>query len=227
MVKSFVDKVNSLIAWTKRHRRIAPSGEIVKANFGSGITVADGWINIDGGTFALFAGWPSAALRVIYRLSECRNWENEEDYICRLRLNSFIHHNLEYGFPFTNDSVDYLYSSHVMEHFYPVTAAFLFRDAHRVLKKGGRFRVCVPDLKHAVDLYSCGKKEAALEYFFAMRRNPLSQHRYMYDFELLSKYLVEAGFIDVKRCSFKRGQVPDVEVLDCREDETLFVEAVK
>jgi len=227
VVKSCIDKINLLIAWMQRHRRITPSSEAVKVNFGSGTIVADGWINVDGGTFALFAGWPTMALRTIYRFSECRQWEDEELYVRRLRSNAFIHHNLEYGFPFVDGSVDYLYSSHVMEHFYPDTAAFLFRDAHRVLRKGGRIRICVPDLKHAFELYSLGQREASLEYFFAASRNPLSRHRYMYDFELLSRYLAEAGFSDVKLCSYKQGRVPDIEILDCRADETLYVEAIK
>ncbi len=227
MIKSSVDKINLLIAWMQRHRRIMPSGEVVKVNFGSGTIVADGWINIDGGTFALFAGWPTAVLKTIYRFSECRQWQDEESYIRPLRSNFFIHHNLEYGFPLRDESVDYLYSSHIMEHFDPGTAAFLFRDAHRVLKKGGRFRVCVPDLKHAFDLYSAGRREAALEYFFAAKRSSLSQHRYMYDFELLSRVLAEAGFSNVERCSYQQGRVPDVQILDCRADETLYVEAVK
>ncbi len=194
MVKSYVDKINLLIAWMQRHRRIASSSDVVKVNFGSGPAVADGWINIDGGTFALFAGWPTVALKTIYRFSECRNWQDQESYIRMLRLNSFVHHNLEYGFPFADQSVDVLYCSHILEHFYPHTAAFLLRDAHRVLKRGGRFRVCVPDLKHAFDLYSTGQKEAALNYFFTRHRSSFAQHRYMYDFELISKSLAEAGF---------------------------------
>ena len=225
--KSCIDKINSLIAWIQRNRKIAPSGAIVKANFGSGTVVADGWINIDGGTFALFAGWPTPLLKVIYRFSECRKWLDEDHYIRQLRQHSYIHHDLEYGFPLANESVDYLYSSHVMEHFYPDTALFLFRDAYRVLKKGGRFRVCVPDLDHAFDLFHRGQKEAALDYFFAQRRNPLSQHRYMYDFELISKYLLEAGFSSIERCSHGQGSVPDAEILDCRPEETLYVEALK
>jgi hypothetical protein len=49
----------------------------------------------------------------------------------------------------------------------------------------------------------------------------------MYDFELLSRVLAEAGFSNVERCSYQQGRVPDVQILDCRADETLYVEAVK
>jgi len=36
-----------------------------------------------------------------------------------------------------------------------------------------------------------------------------------------------AGFVNITRCTFRKGHVPDVEVLDNRPHETLYVEAQK
>lgn len=55
----------------------------------------------------------------------------------------------------------------------------------------------------------------------------LARHKYMYDIELLSEFLTQAGFKQVTRCAFKIGTTPDISILDNRPEETLFVEAVK
>jgi hypothetical protein len=49
----------------------------------------------------------------------------------------------------------------------------------------------------------------------------------MYDFELLHNALSSANFVDIIRCGFQTGRTPDLEALDNRSDETLFVEAAR
>jgi hypothetical protein len=39
--------------------------------------------------------------------------------------------------------------------------------------------------------------------------------------------LEQVGFWDVEKCSYRQGKVPDIDRLDNRPDETLYVEAVK
>ena len=39
--------------------------------------------------------------------------------------------------PFTDETVDEVYSSHLVEHFYPEEAQKFFNEIYRVLKKGG------------------------------------------------------------------------------------------
>jgi hypothetical protein len=47
----------------------------------------------------------------------------------------------------------------------------------------------------------------------------------MYNLPLLTEALEEAGFAEVRRRPYQEGDVPDLEHLDNRPDETLFVEA--
>jgi hypothetical protein len=47
----------------------------------------------------------------------------------------------------------------------------------------------------------------------------------MYDFGGLRDALVAAGFIDIKQCEFREGRTPDLDRLDNRAEETLYVEA--
>jgi predicted SAM-dependent methyltransferase len=61
--------------------------------------------------------------------------------------------NLLNGFPFPNESFDFVYSSHVLEHFSPRQARFLLSESHRVLKPGGTLRVVLPDLENTCREY--------------------------------------------------------------------------
>jgi predicted SAM-dependent methyltransferase len=224
-----IDVINAVLTGVKRSRRVLPNGKPVKVNFGSSLFVENGWINVEGSLHAFVAKWPTVFQRFLYRRSKANEWfGSEEEYIRVLKTHCFVHHDLNFGLPFADDSVDYLYASHILEHFYPDLGERILRDAHRVLKKGGRIRICVPDLKHAVDLYLAGQKECALEYFFRdSKPRDFYRHRYMYDFELLGAALRKAGFSSVEEQSYQHGRVPDVEKLDNRPEETLYVEAVK
>jgi predicted SAM-dependent methyltransferase len=116
----------------------------------------------------------------------------------------------------------------MLEHLYREDAKFLLTEAYRSLKPGGIIRLAVPDLEHAFRLYQNGKKEQALDYFFVpIRSAAFNQHHYMYDYELLKALLVSAGFVRVEKLSYRVGRVPDIEILDNRPEETLFVEAQK
>jgi len=204
------------------------NGGVVKVNAGSSLSVIEGWINVDGSPHVLFAGWPSPVLKLLYKLSDARNWCGEtETYLRQLKRYDFVHHNLEYGLPFSDDSVDFVYTSHVLEHFFLESAENVLRDIYRVLKIGGRCRVCVPDLQYTYLLYAQGHKEEALSYFFGHRNGEFNKHRYMYDFELLAALLEKVGFRSIERCAYQQGLVPDLDRLDDRPEETLYVECVK
>lgn len=223
-----VELASRLLAWVRRDRRLRPRTSPVKVNLGSGLSVAPGWINLDASLNALCASWPPPLLRVLYRGSDCRQWYSEADYLRRLRDHVFVHHRLEYGLPFDDASVDYVYSSHALEHCFREDAQATLIEAHRVLKPGGWIRVAVPDLEHAIALYRVGKKDQALGYFFASSRAGSSErHQYMYDFELLRDLLKASGFAEISRRAFREGVVNDIEILDNRPEETLFVEARK
>lgn len=55
--------------------------------------------------------------------------------------------NLLAGFPFSDNSFDTVYSSHVLEHFASQRGSSLIRESYRVLKPGGILRTVVPDLE--------------------------------------------------------------------------------
>lgn len=221
------------LAWLRRNQRITPQrNESVKINIGSGLVVTGDWYNIDANINTVIAKLPRALLPallpLLYRSTGVKNWYTEEFFITQITQHRFIHHNILNGIPFDGGVADYVYSSHFFEHFFHDEAAFIAREAWRVLKPGGVLRVCVPDLEIAVNTYLEGRREAALQYFFEGGKSDyFSRHKYMYDFTLLKELLERAGFASVTRCAFQQGQTPDIATLDNRPEQTLFVEAVK
>jgi SAM-dependent methyltransferase len=167
-------------------------------------------------------------LGLVYRASDAHSQYTVEEYVAILKKNRFIHHDVAFGMPFEDQSVDYAFSSHVLEHLRKEDAEQLLRDVFRVLKSGGYVRSCVPDLAFAVSRYKAGDKEGFLGYFFGWPdAGSLAQHRYMYDYEMLKALLERIGFVSVTRCRFREGHTPDIAFLDNRPEETLFVEAMK
>lgn len=229
MLRRSIDLITKFFTWTKRNRRVSLGDDIVMVNLGCGLSVASGWVNIDGSLNSLIAKWPEGICRIFYKLSGSHNYYSFEQYHKILKSGRFIHHNLEYGIPLDDESVDFLYSSHFLEHLTKNNAKKLLRESYRVLKKGGILRVCVPDLEYAINLYAQEKKQEMLDKYFFVEEGLgyYARHKYMYDFELMKRFLVESGFSDVQRVAHKQGKTPDIENLDIYPEVTLYIEAVK
>jgi SAM-dependent methyltransferase len=223
-----IKALSDICAWSTRKRRVKSNGGSLKLNLGCSISVCEGWVNIDGSHHILFRKLPEPLLGMLYEHSQMREVLPKQEYVRRLRQNEFVHHNLNYGIPFENESADYIYTSHFLEHLYPETSRFLLQEIYRTLKPGGRIRICVPDLQHAVELYQRGQKQAFLEYFFLpSTAHAYERHRNMFDFDTLSSILCEVGYANIERCAYRKGCVPNLDKLDNRPDETLYVEATK
>ncbi len=228
MLRNAIDRIGLFVAWLHRKRRLPVHDAVVKVNLGSALLVTPGWINVDASPNALLSGAPTSVLRLAYRWSGSRKLFSPEEYSRILRSNKFVHHNFRYGLPFEDNSVDYVYSSHLLEHLHRDDALQLLGEVHRILKPGGWVRICVPDLAHALTLFRDGKKEVALEYFFSINwAGALNRHQYMYDAELLNRAFSKSGFVNIVPRTFQEGEVPDLAALDNRPEETLFMEARK
>lgn len=219
------DALARAVARLRPRRTVSTGPPPVRVNLGSGLAVAPGWIHLDGSIHALLAGAPPRLLRALHRRTTTLGWLTEQEYVRRLRGHRFLHHELERPLPFPAASVDFLYASHVLEHLFPEDADRLLAETHRVLRPGGVVRIAVPDLAHALELYREGRKKASLAFFFEGRAGYYRRHRYMYDEELLRGALRRAGYAEVVRRSYRDGEVPDLELLDNRPEETLFMEA--
>jgi len=76
-------------------------------------------------------------------------------------------HNLKKGIPFSSDSIDAVYHSHMLEHFDKGIAETFLLEVKRVLKPGGIHRIVVPDFERACRAYiehvdSCKKNQCEI-----------------------------------------------------------------
>jgi predicted SAM-dependent methyltransferase len=62
-------------------------------------------------------------------------------------------HNLLQGIPFSDNSFELVYHSHVLEHFLQEDGEHLIAECYRVLKKGGVLRIAIPDLEQIARNY--------------------------------------------------------------------------
>ncbi|MEM9388423.1 MAG: methyltransferase domain-containing protein [Pseudomonadota bacterium] len=70
-------------------------------------------------------------------------------------------HDLRRGIPFADESIDFVYHSHVLEHLDRDVAPGFLREIQRVLKPGGLQRIVVPDLELLVRRYLASLEEQA------------------------------------------------------------------
>ena len=83
---------------------------------------------------------------------------------------------LRRGIPLKTESVDKIYSSHMLEHIpYQQLIPFL-RECHRVMKSDAEFLVCVPNFRLYVDAYKEGKLFRCRDVWW----QPGDRHRILY-----------------------------------------------
>jgi predicted SAM-dependent methyltransferase len=155
------------------------------------------------------------------------------------------------GLPLPSNSVDYLYTSHTLEHILPEKQPLVFSELFRILKPGGVVRIVVPDISRAVQAY-VNKDSSFLRspdnpsklkslpdinicylscWFFTYPEEGnsfLGGHVMAFDDELLTYYLRQAGFSEIAKKSYSNClhafQGKDLErYKDC----SLYYEAVK
>lgn len=139
--------------------------------------------------------------------------------------------------PFPDNSVDHIYSSHLLEHFYFLDMYKLLRECLRVLKPEGIFEAAVPDMRPYIEAYFKPRGSLIIPekslytpawHFFSNIDyiNYMGSldgiHKWMFDDENLPLIIENAGFRNVKLREFKEG-------LDMQErkHESIYVEAVK
>jgi SAM-dependent methyltransferase len=199
-------------------------------NLGCGVHVADGWINIDNSPNARLAKlpwlrWLLWKVRVI----------SDEHYRV-VWPGSMTIRDLSKPLPFADCSIDFVYSSHFLEHNSRGEGEQLVAEIHRVLKPGGLVRIVVPDLEFGARRYldalsarSNASQAAAdfLDWLQLGRRDLRDPHLWMYDAASLKAMLIRAGFAGALVRPYREGGLPDCEILDNRPKDSVHIEARK
>ena len=216
---------------------------IIKVNIGCGTTTVDGWINYDS-SLGIFLCRHRFIKRLLFafKLISKRSYET-------FWPSNIIRRDVRKGLPLPDESVDFIYCSHFLEHLSHEEAVRLISECRRVLKRGGWIRLVCPDLRILARQYLAGDLDFIL--FHATHKAELSQafidslclldnrsiseklfssgfsHVCMYDFNSIAKLLNNCGFRVIEKRHFREGMTPDIDKLDNRPDESLFVEAQK
>lgn len=158
---------------------------------------------------------------------------------CYLRHNVDLLLDLRRPLPFSDATVSYCYSEHVLEHLRPEEGLRHLRDVLRVLRPGGVYRIVVPDAVRFFERYLAGD-EAFFRLAFPWADRPMQaiwhivnwggDHRNVLDFAELDYMGKQAGFIEVRRSEANRSAIPDLRIDKAdaqRIAESLYVEMVK
>ena len=196
----------------------------MKIHFGAFNCPVDGWTNTDITPHLYIARVPFLAplLHAIGKMPADRFRDHRAGSFRKLK-----YLNVGKPWPFGDETVEAVFSSHVLENLTIRAARSCISSAHRVLKRGGVLRIVVPDLDKCVESYSASTAyEWATDVFEAKQAAEKNMHHFMYNSLSLARLMRECGFSEVSQQSYRVGKCPDIERLDNRP-ESLFMEAVK
>ena len=200
--------------------------DVVKVNLGCGPSGIKGWINYDWGILPLLSKMPWARLI----LDKIRLLPN--DYLVNWAPLKLV--DIRKKLPLSDESVDYIYCSHVLEHLEKWETRNILKECMRVLRRDGVLRVVLPDLKKMVKLYSSADIFCREFYGFnkdqkIWSRRFIRAHQWMYDDKSIFEEVKKAGFNDIKIVSGGQGKTPDLEKLDLKihQNLSLYLEATK
>ena len=214
--------------------------QIVRVNIGCGQTPTPGWINFDNSPTVKIAKNPL----INFLLNRIGILGPEHKRF----INIVKKANIQWAdaakkIPLENNSVDVVYSSHMLEHLDREEAQTFLKECLRILKPGGIVRLVVPDLeKLVIDYINNRDADLFIQRTLLAYTKPktLKQkllqlivgyrgHCWMYDGESLKKLLHNAGFVKVnilppgKTMIEKPGNLNLYE----REKESVYVEGFK
>jgi hypothetical protein len=188
------------------HTGIAMQGIYVQ--FGSGFSAPGRWRNFDASPTLRFERTP--VLGRLYVRNSRRFPANVEFGDVRR------------GLPVTSGSCSGVYASHILEHLSLADFHTALDETFRILRKGGIFRLVVPDLFELAETYVEAHRRRESDASHAFMRNTYlgrekradglsglvcsafgnSEHLWMWDEFSLGEALSQRGFTDVRRARF-------------------------
>lgn len=134
-------------------------------------------------------------------------------------------------FPFANETFDYIFSEHMIEHISFEDGDFMLQECFRVLKKGGKIRISTPNLAFLINLYQESKNQIQLDYLNFSKRYfenkvPLTDtvvinnffkswgHQFIHDEKSLRYLLEKAGFKNIQGKQVNQSDEPHFQNIE-------------
>ena len=212
----------------------------IRINVGCGTTPIEGWINFDNSLAIKLANSPFLYLLLKFlKLLSKQNIENVEWN----KKNKIHCADATKKIPLEADSVECIYTSHMLEHLHRDGALVFLNEALRILKTNGVLRIAVPDLRLVINNYlTVGDANKFMERML-VQAPPIGNlkeklklmvsgyrhHQWMYDGKSLSLLMEELGFRDVRVCSKSETSIKNLNGLNLHErsEESVYVEGIK
>lgn len=201
---------------------------MTKINLGSGPATARGWINYDWGLLPLLGKYRLSSIFIKLKLlPKDYDWKWPEIQLVDIRKR----------LPDEDNSVDFIYCSHVLEHFEKEEAIKILKECQRILKKSGQIRIVLPNLDRIIENYTDSEsfnreylgfdKDLYVGFIGRIKRLFIRGHEWMYNINSAKELLVEAGFYNIKVCNFRKGRTPNIDKLDLEQHRqiSLYLEA--
>ncbi len=214
--------------------------EGIRLNLGCGHIQPEGWVNIDASNRAKFAHYLPWLDRALVRWGVLAPTE----FSAKTQIV-----NLSKKLPYRSHSVEAIYCGELLEHFTRGDVDKVLAECVRVLRPGGCFRCCVPDV-HAFWKKYCHQVDKMLQSsrtqwddrelrrlvgaFFAdicVEKPRLGSmghyHKWGYDEIQMVLALQQAGLVNVSRRQRLDSAIRGIEAVETRQSEFLIVEGTK
>ena len=211
-----------------------------KINIGCGQTPTLGWLNFDN-SFSIKIAKIPMLYKVAYKLGILK--ESQYQFIQFAKKNKIKHGDVIKGLPLADESIDVVYSSHMIEHLDFLDVKKFLNEVYRILVPKGIVRIATPDLDKLVDHYN---ETGDANYFIKSTRlymfRPKSflerikilligtrHHLWLYNKYSLANLLKNHGFInpEVMQPGDTKIKNPGFLNLKERSKESLYIEAEK
>jgi predicted SAM-dependent methyltransferase len=127
-------------------------------------------------------------------------------------------------FFFKDETFDYIFSEHMIEHMSYHDGFKMLEECHRILKMHGKIRIATPDLAFLIDLYRYDKSSLQRDYIAWANRTFVRDapednevfvinnfmrdwgHIFIYNENTLKTAMINAGFVDIFKCELRQSK---------------------